>query len=564
VSYTNLPITTKVVCLLLLMALGAMLGTGFAGYEMVGIDKSYNRLVDGPAQGAIEAARVNRAFSDVVTGLYRRAGAETDEEANAGEEAQRRAIAELDGFVDAAVAAAPDYREALEQQRAAMKAAADGVCNEITVQAQNMTGEPYQQAMARFRSECRPLIDSIQADTDKLIAGMSDDMKATARGNTATSWTAVWTTLGAILGLLAAVTVIAWWQFRTGVARPMGRLIEAMEIIQSGRYDVDIVGRERRDEVGALARQLEALRLEQIASEGRRAERAAAREVETAAVEKRATMAAEFMARMEELAGGFTRSSTEVAETARTLSTTADETARQALTVTGAAEKAASNVQVVAAGAEELSASIQEIAQQVGQSSEIAREAAAEAEASASNVQALSRAAHEIGEVVDLINTIAAQTNLLALNATIEAARAGDAGKGFAVVAAEVKQLADQTSRATEQIGGQIAAIQAATATTVNAIARIVATVRNIQSASSAIAGAVEQQRGATGEIAVSTQHAATGTNAVTDNINGVSTAAAMTGEASTRLMTLSGNLSEQSHQLQSEVSQFIATLRAA
>ncbi|UTW53023.1 HAMP domain-containing protein [bacterium SCSIO 12827] len=207
----------------------------------------------------------------------------------------------------------------------------------------------------------------------------------------------------------------------------------------------------------------------------------------------------------------------------------------QASTVASAAEEATINVQTVASAAEELSASINEISSQVGQSSQIARQATEEADRTNAQIQGLAQAAEKIGEVVSLITDIAEQTNLLALNATIEAARAGDAGKGFAVVASEVKNLANQTAKATEEIGKQIGDIQSATQNSVEAIAGITKTISDINEISSSVAAAVEQQGMATQEIARNVEQAASGTQEVSSNIIQVTEVAGQSGDAASQ-----------------------------
>ena len=180
------------------------------------------------------------------------------------------------------------------------------------------------------------------------------------------------------------------------------------------------------------------------------------------------------------------------------------------------------------------------------------------------NVEGLSEAARKIGEVLQLINDIAEQTNLLALNATIEAARAGEAGKGFAVVASEVKNLANQTAKATESISGHISGIQTATGSAVGAIQGIGAIITQVSEITSAIAGAVDEQSAATREIAQNVQQAATGTSEVNTNIAGVSEAANDTGAASTQVLSTAGDLARQAELLRSEVDTFLVGVRAA
>ena len=191
--------------------------------------------------------------------------------------------------------------------------------------------------------------------------------------------------------------------------------------------------------------------------------------------------------------------------------------------VTGAAsasEQTSANVQAVASGVEELQASISEIGRRVADASRIASRAVDQSNRTNEIVTGLSASASRIGDVVNLINTIAAQTNLLALNATIEAARAGEAGRGFAVVASEVKSLATQTSKATEEIGGQIAAVQGATNEAVGAIGAISTTIKTISEISETIAVAVDQQNSVTSEIASNMQTAAVGVQAISDNMS--------------------------------------------
>ncbi|PIO96355.1 methyl-accepting chemotaxis protein [Pleomorphomonas carboxyditropha] len=204
--------------------------------------------------------------------------------------------------------------------------------------------------------------------------------------------------------------------------------------------------------------------------------------------------------------------------------------------ITHAAERAASsaaasnqtsaNVQAVAAGSEELAHSVSEISRQVTNALEISQSAVAQANRTNTTMTTLNTAVQKIGEVVDLINTIAAQTNLLALNATIEAARAGDAGKGFAVVASEVKQLASQTSKATDEIAGQIAAVQMNTTEATGAIGEISSTIAKINEISASIASAVEEQEAVTTDMSANMQTAAQGVEIITQGMNDIAAAA--------------------------------------
>ena len=249
---------------------------------------------------------------------------------------------------------------------------------------------------------------------------------------------------------------------------------------------------------------------------------------------------------------------------ASTLTKTAETTQNLSGAVAAASEEASSNVQSVASATEEMTASVNEIARQVQESSNIADEAVKQAEKTDARIAKLLQAANRIGDVVKLITAIAEQTNLLALNATIEAARAGEAGKGFAVVASEVKALAAQTAKATDEIGTQIAGMQTATQESVAAIKEIGSTIGRIADIASTIAVAVEEQGTATQEIARNVQEASKGTTQVATNITDVNRGASETGSASTQVFSSARWLSSESNHLKGEVAKFLVTVRAA
>ena len=261
----------------------------------------------------------------------------------------------------------------------------------------------------------------------------------------------------------------------------------------------------------------------------------------------------------------------EVSAQAERLADGADTLTRMAGRVRGMTEAVgqavagtAQDVQTVASATGELEASSRAIADQVDRAFAAVTAAVRQAEATSQTVRALSEATGRINDVVKLVRSIASQTNLLALNATIEAARAGEAGKGFAIVASEVKQLANQTTKATEEIAQQVAGTQAATGSTVQAIGRIEEVIKSIDGVSTAIAAAVEEQSAATTEISRNAQQAARGTQAVSSNIVGVERASSQTGTASTQVLGAARALSQQAGQLRREVETFLAGIRAA
>jgi methyl-accepting chemotaxis protein len=254
----------------------------------------------------------------------------------------------------------------------------------------------------------------------------------------------------------------------------------------------------------------------------------------------------------------------ELESTARALSDNAGNTTRLATVVANASEDASNNVQSVASATEELASSVREISAQVQESNRIALSAVKQADETDARINALSQAANRIGDVIKLITSVAEQTNLLALNATIEAARAGDAGRGFAVVAQEVKALASQTAKATDEIGIQIAGMQTATQEAVGSLKMISSTIGKISEITSAISAAIEEQGAATQEISGNIQRTADGTSHVAGTIAEVSQGANQTGAASSQLLSSAKQLSDSTSSLQAEIDGFLKSIAAA
>jgi methyl-accepting chemotaxis protein len=239
------------------------------------------------------------------------------------------------------------------------------------------------------------------------------------------------------------------------------------------------------------------------------------------------------------------------------MASTAEETAVQANVVSAASEQVSRNVASVATASEQMQASIREISKNANDSARVAKNAVGMALTTNDTMKKLGQSSQEIGNVIKVITSIAQQTNLLALNATIEAARAGEAGKGFAVVANEVKELAKQTAKATEEISQKIEAIQGDTKGAVTAIEEIGSIINQINDISNSIASAVEEQTVTTNEIGRSVTEAAQGVNEIARNIGGVATSAKNTTQGANDTKTASIELSQMAARLQAAVSKF-------
>ncbi len=369
-----------------------------------------------------------------------------------------------------------------------------------------------------------------------------------------------------ILLSIAAVigaSLVAWLYVGRSIARRLGLLSDAMRRIADGDLSVQVQDA-RGDEIAEMTRALLFFRqatADAVVARQKDVELArtseSRRQLVDAATKSFEHAVSNIVQALDRAAGAMDLSAREMADSA-------SHNQQQALSTAAASEQATANVEVVATAAEEIAQSIEHIAGRVADSANVARQATTEAQAITGAVESLSAAVGEIGKVSNLIRNIAAQTNLLALNATIEAARAGDAGRGFAIVAQEVKGLAVQTGRATEEISRHILSIEDTTASSVQAIKVIAATITQLDNLANDVSVAVRQQDAVTQEIARNASAAALGTRDVSADISEVSAAAIKTGQVANTVLTAAGDLAQQSHQLRQEVERFLVQVRVA
>ncbi|WP_029007001.1 methyl-accepting chemotaxis protein [Azospirillum halopraeferens] len=421
-------------------------------------------------------------------------------------------------------------------------------------------------ATKAFRAEVATFNEAFQAlgprfDALLVTAGNGMNQAVETQNHTADEVSTTAVTVGSVLVFVfVAISLLV----ARSITRPLASIETVMKRLAAGDRAAVVPGTDRRDEIGSMARAVQVFkeslqRTHDLEIEARAAERRAEEERRQALAE----VARDFDQAFGKVLHTVGSATEQIRSGAHILRDTAEKMRLQAVDTSEKAEQTAEVVGIVHTVSHTLTSSIDDIGQRVSTSSTAVQRAVERARRSDDAVRALSDSSQRIGEIVRLINEIAGQTNLLALNATIEAARAGEAGKGFAVVAQEVKVLANQTAKATEDISGQVGAIQAATTDVVDAIVAIRHTIEEVEGLSREVSVSVGRQLEQTQEIVNAVGRANNTSNEVSESVSSMAMTAAETGKSAVEMIYSAGQLTNEFQQLQTDARRFVESIRA-
>lgn len=558
-------IATKIFIIIGIMALSAAAISGIGVWGLQTVTGAAHEI-DHTAGNIRIGARLNQNVIDIGRAEFMAAAdpSEIDEAraiVNQATEQARDRLTRLKAGVDA------ETRAQLEAAEGQLNTYIQRV-NQTLALAERARGVEIASAQQRVidqANENRPLARTVRDDLAAVVNALDAQGDQVAEDASAVAASSMVMLIAvAAIGILSGLA-LGFFIARFGIAQPLSGVMGSIKHIADGKLDTEVTGTERKDEIGELAgvanyfreqlqrtRELEA---EAEANEERARERR---------IQEMNQLADDFEAAVGEIVTQVGAAAEQLLGNASNMAAIAEETNRQSTTVSAAAEQASANVQSVAGAAEEFSASITEVAQQIGDTRQKAREALDQAGQSAEAMNRLRDVVETVASVTELISNIAEQTNLLALNATIEAARAGEAGKGFAVVASEVKALAEQTAKATDEISSKIQEMQEAANGSITSVEVITGQISAITERSEGIAAAAEEQQATTQEIARNVAEAATGTGEVTASMAGIAEASNAAGKASAEVKDAASMLSEQTRSLKSEMAAFVEKVRAA